>query len=376
MRTVKRVLLTADTVGGVWTYAVELARGLSCHGVRILLATMGAPLSPDQRSEVESISGLDLAESIYRLEWMPEPWDDTRKAGRWLLELEEKASPEIVHLNQYCFGALPFRAPVLMAGHSCVCSWWRAVKGEDAPGEWDRYRAEVTRGLKGASLVIAPSNAMLEALRDHYGNLGNGEVVYNGRSGAGARAGAGTLLNRQAYVFSSGRLWDEAKNMATLEKAACRLPWPVYVAGDIRHPGDATRGSRLSACRLLGKVSSAQMAYWMSNAALYALPALYEPFGLSVLEAAISGCALVLGDIPSLRELWNGAAVFVDPRDDRALGFAIRRMIDEPGWRILMGAKARQRAAEYSASRMVASYLSHYSALTGAGRRLTPAASV
>ncbi len=32
------------------------------------------------------------------------------------------------------------------------------------------------------------------------------------------------------------------------------------------------------------------------------LPARYEPFGLSVLEAALSGCALVLGDIPSLRE--------------------------------------------------------------------------
>ena len=54
-------------------------------------------------------------------------------------------------------------------------------------------------------------------------------------------------------------------------------------------------------------------------AAIYALPARYEPFRLEVLEAAAPGCALVLGDIASLRELWDGAALFVAPDDDRAL---------------------------------------------------------
>ena len=37
----------------------------------------------------------------------------------------------------------------------------------------------------------------------------------------------------------------------------------------------------------------------------------YEPFGLAVLEAAHAGCALVLSDIPTFRELWQGAASFV-----------------------------------------------------------------
>jgi glycosyltransferase involved in cell wall biosynthesis len=161
-----------------------------------------------------------------------------------------------------------------------------------------------------------------------------------------------------------------------LEKAAERIPWPVYVAGDAQRPVDATTATTLSACRLLGKVDSSQMAYWMGNAAVYALPALYEPFGLSVLEAAIAGCALVLGDIPSLRELWNEAAVFVNPRDDGAIASAIRGLMEDQGWRLLMGAKARQRAAEYSATKMVANYLSIYAALAGAGRRSSPAATV
>ena len=35
-----RVLMTADTVGGVWTYALELAGALAPLGVDITLATM------------------------------------------------------------------------------------------------------------------------------------------------------------------------------------------------------------------------------------------------------------------------------------------------------------------------------------------------
>ena len=43
------ILMTTDTVGGVWTHALQLARGLAGHGMRIALATMGAPLTTQQR---------------------------------------------------------------------------------------------------------------------------------------------------------------------------------------------------------------------------------------------------------------------------------------------------------------------------------------
>lgn len=45
------VLMTTDTVGGVWHYSLELARGLALHGVRVALATMGQPISAAQRLE-------------------------------------------------------------------------------------------------------------------------------------------------------------------------------------------------------------------------------------------------------------------------------------------------------------------------------------
>jgi glycogen synthase len=90
------------------------------------------------------------------------------------------------------------------------------------------------------------------------------------------------------------------------------------------------------------------------------LPARYEPFGLGALEAAMSGCALVLGDIETLRELWDGAAVFADPRDDDALLDATMRLIADHDLRRAMAAQALRRVQHYSAAAMVDGYMSAY----------------
>ena len=125
----RHILMTADTVGGVWTYAVELARGLTANGVHVSLATMGAPLSREQRSEVQ-FNDVQVFESSYKLEWMENPWQDVDAAGEWLLDLDDRLQPDLIHLNNYAHGKLDWRAPVLMVGHSCVYSWWRAVHGD------------------------------------------------------------------------------------------------------------------------------------------------------------------------------------------------------------------------------------------------------
>ena len=344
--------MSADTVGGVWTYAVELSRGLAARGVEVVLATMGAPLGADQRREA---AGLTVYESAYRLEWMDEPWEDVAAAGRWLLGLEARLRPDIVHLNGYAHAALPFQAPVLVVGHSCVLSWWRAVKGEDAPPAWDRYRREVRAGLHAAGLVLAPTRAMLESLGRDYGPLRETGVVPNGRAAA-----LFSCREKEPLLFSAGRLWDEAKNLAALEAAAPRLPWPVYVAGENCRPGG---GVRKSSVRMLGRLPSVEIARWLARASIYVLPARYEPFGLSALEAALAGCALVLGDIPSLREVWGDAATYVAPGDADMLEAEVRLLAGDAPLRARMAERARLRALDYTPNRMCAGYLAAYQAL-------------
>jgi glycosyltransferase involved in cell wall biosynthesis len=353
--------MTADTVGGVFVYALELARALASHRIRTTLATMGRLLSRDQRRAAAAVPGLELRESAFRLEWMQEPWRDLERAGDWLLELEVRERPDVVHLNGYVHGALAWRSPVLVVGHSCVLSWWRAVKGEEAPREWARYRDAVREGLQSAELVVAPTRSMLRALDEHYGPLGAVRVVPNGRQASFVAPG-----RKEPFVLCAGRLWDEAKNLPVLDRAAGAIPWPVYAAGETREPAARRRGETRR-LRRLGRLSPADLAHWLSRAAIFAHPARYEPFGLSVLEAALAGCALVLGDIESLRENWDGAALFVDPEDEGLLAEAIRGLcLDAERCRSL-GGLARDRARAFGPGQMSKGYLAAYGWLLSRG---------
>jgi glycosyltransferase involved in cell wall biosynthesis len=349
----RRLLMTADTVGGVWVYALELCRALGPSGVEIALATMGGRLTPAQYSEVQALSHVRLFESSYNLEWMDEPRADVEKAGLWLLGLEQEFRPDVVHLNSYSHGAFPWRARKVIIGHSCVLSWWRAVRQADAPPELDEYSESVMAGLHSADLVIAPSRAMLAALNEHYGPFRRSCVIPNGRSLAGLLAPP-----KQNLIFAAGRLWDEAKNISALVQVAPRLPWPVCLAGEDTHPNGRNQAHR--GVNYAGRLSSQEIVRWYERASIYVLPARYEPFGLSVLEAAIAGCALVLGDIPSLREVWGDAARYVSPDDTDALEKTIRELIDSPETRDALATKARQIAATYTPEKMAADYLNAY----------------
>jgi glycosyltransferase involved in cell wall biosynthesis len=358
-RAIRRVLMTGDAVGGVWTYAVALAAGLSRHDIEVDLAVMGPPPDQAQLGVAARIPGLVVHTWPFKLEWMDGAADDVERSGRWLLALEAERRHDLVHLNGYAHAALPFDAPKVVVAHSCVLSWWRAVHGAPAPADWDAYAAAVTRGLAAADHVIAPSAAMLAALDAHYGpRAARASVVPNGLPPV-----APPRVPKRPLIFSAGRLWDAGKNVAALVAAAPEVPWPIWLAGDTAPdaPGAATPTTdRISH---LGWLAPAQMAEAYDVAAIYALPARYEPFGLTVLEAAQRGCALVLGDIPSLRENWEGAARFVGPDDVPALAGALRDLAADAPARTALARAARRRAARFSARAVCAATLAIYGPL-------------
>jgi glycosyltransferase involved in cell wall biosynthesis len=291
---------------------------------------------------------------------MPDPWRDLEHAGRWLRALERRLAPDLIHLNQYAFGALDFDAPVLIAAHSCVVSWWRAVHGSVPPAEWKRYRNVVRQGLARADWIVAPTRAMLRTLQENHGLRGARSVIPNARSMKRYRPGI-----KEPVVFAAGRLWDAAKNVAALERIAPELPWPIRVAGcniarDVETPDWRNVVS-------LGDLTSTEVSRELARASIYALPARYEPFGLSILEAGLAGCALVLGDIPSLREVWGRAALYVPPDDDEALHACLMRLIADEDLRRSLGQAARARASNFTPERQANAYLEAYSETLAAG---------
>jgi glycogen synthase len=350
----RRVLMTADAVGGVWRYALDLGREIGADGGEVLLAVMGPPPDGDQIAEAARIPGLILVPGDYRLEWMQDPWDDVDRAGAWLVDLARDWLPDVVHLNGFSHGALPWRAPVVVVAHSCVTSWWEAVLGEPAPAAWSEYRRRVRAGVAAADLVVAPTAAMLEALRHHYGPLRRTRVIPNGAAPDAYRVG-----EKGPFALYVGRLWDEAKNVAILVEIAGDLPWPVRLIGETAHPSGRPVET-MTGVELLGPMPHAAVRGWLARAAVYVHPARYEPFGLSVLEAALSGCALVLADLPSLRETWDEAALFAPPDDASALRATLIRVMGERTERRTLSKRALVRARRLTAKRTAFTYQRAY----------------
>lgn len=352
-----RILMTADTIGGVWNFTLQLCEALGDRAT-ILVATMGDETKPHQRDALHAL-GVRLEESMYRLEWMDDPWKDLVRAGEWLLDLQAVFQPDIIHLNTYVHGTLPWSSPVLMVGHSCVCSWWEAVYGTAPPPEWSQYRQRVGLGLRSADLVAAPTRAMLQCLTDCYGELPNARTIHNGLA-----MPAKSAVTKEPLVLTAGRAWDQAKNVLALFDVAREVPWPTYVAGSTTDPTGYTYD--LATLRQLGVLEPRELHRWMEGAAIYAAPARYEPFGLAILEAAQRRCALVLGDIPSLRELWHDAALFVAPDDREALRDALLTLIKDEALRRDLAERAFMRAHDYTPERMADAYLRAYAELAGA----------
>lgn len=354
-----KILMTTDTVGGVWNYSLTLCDALMRHGVEVTLATMGAALTRDQRDEISAV-GVDYFESQFKLEWMDQPWEDLHRAGQWLLDLHRLVRPDLIHLNSYVHAALPWAAPTVVVGHSCVLSWWRGVKRAQPGASWNRYCHEVRWGLRSADLVVTPTEAMLTALRDCYGWIPHTHVIPNGRDPSVFTPG-----KKEHIVLTAGRMWDEAKNLRAVQRVAPALPWPVYVAGDTATNGASGTGPGIAEAsgtnlQFLGRLSTRQLAKWMARTAIYVHPARYEPFGLSILEAAMSGCALVLGDIPPLREIWQDDAIYVEPDDIDALKRVVQELIVDDERRPILAQRARERAMQFTAQEMARRYLDAY----------------
>jgi glycogen(starch) synthase len=351
-----RVLMTTDAVSGVWDYCVRLAGALQRYDVQIALATMGPAPSERRRAELQPLPHVQLYESTFQLEWMPDPWDDVDRAGMWLLDLRDRFQPDVVHLNHYTHAALHWSVPVLVVAHACVCSWFEAVRQCPATPDWDEYRWRVRHALRRADLVTAPTAAALQTLARYHGPFRAGAPIYSGYDPV--EEDVPDEESTRDVVLCAGRLWDPARNIAVLDRAAQDICRPVFAAGAT----DGPDGQRIALKNLqaLGRLDQAQLRQWYRRTAVFVQPSLYEPCGQAALEAGRAGCALVLSDIPSLREVWSDAAVFVPPRDHQALAREVNRLLADDGTRQQYGRCACEKARTYTLRRMAESYYRDY----------------
>lgn len=363
----RRVLMSTDAMGGVWTYALELARGLEGLGIDTHLAVLGPAPSSSQRHEARRIRRLEVSITGLPLDWTACSEAALAEVPAALKAMAVRGGADLVHLNAPAHaGSEPWPLALAVAAHSCVGTWWRSMYRTPLPADL-AWRARCTgAGLAIADTIIAPSHSFARALVDAYGAALPVVAVRNGRHGARATAG-----REKRYLLTAGRLWDRAKDVATIDAAARMSGAVIHAAGPVCGPNGERAGFPHLA--MLGDLGAGELARWYDSTAVFVSASRYEPFGLAVLEAAQAGAALVLSDIDTFRELWDGAALFFAAGDARALAAALDRLRTDEPLRRQFGGRAKARARHWSADQMIAATLGAYThALRAFAERQSP----
>jgi len=357
------VLITSDTLNGNWTYTRELVSGLITRGLRVTLVSFGEIPLPEQTAWMERLHGLTYHPTAFRLDWMEEGREDFADASDYLCSLVRDTRPDVFHSNHLCYGALPADIPRVVVAHGDLITWWKAAHGREPKNSvWLRwYRQTISEGLASASAVVAPNEWLLGAMRSCYGSGAREQVIHNGRNPIFFNP----YLTKEDTVLAVGRLLDPAKQVNLLIQQTHAVPVCIVgdeqpatnspVRADVRfQDGDA-------GVTLRGPQSESQMRVLYSKASIFAGTSRYEPSGITILEAALSRCALVLNDIPSLRELWGNAALYFATNDAESLADTVRLVSEDTELRRNFANRAFQRAREcFNAHRMTDNYIQLY----------------
>ncbi len=382
------VLVTADSLSGSWTYARELVTGLVTRGVRVTLVSFGEIPMPEQTSWMDHLHGLDYRPTAFRLEWMQEAEEDLAESSAFLAMLVRELRPDILHLNQFCYGNLAVDVPRVVMAHGDLITWKNAVHGHaindrvindrvmndrvkyaqarrpDPSLTW--YRNTVADGLAAADAVVAPSAWMLERISVSYGRPRRAEVIYPGRNPIFFNP----YVSKDDCVLAVGRLVDASKQVFLLTQqpysvpvcivgAEHTVPVPrIPIRADVKVDTDQT------SVAIRGPQTEAQLRALYSRAAIYAATARYEPLGMAALEAAFSRCAIVANDIPSFREIWGDAALYFRTNDGASLADKIRLLNADRPMRRAYAEMAYTRARErFTTKRMIDDCLQLYRSL-------------
>ncbi|MGY4158490.1 glycosyltransferase involved in cell wall biosynthesis [Bradyrhizobium sp. USDA 4461] len=345
------VMMTTDAVGGVWSFSCTLATALVSMGADVHLVTLGPPPSPEQRRMLRDFR-VHLIETDLALEWQDPGGIDVPNAKRVLAGLESHIRPDVIHLNSFREASFEWTAPTIVVAHSCANSWALACNDTAWLNDpaWRHYTRAVRQGLNAANSWVSPSRALQQVIHELYCPSAPGVVIWNGT------LPTSLPTPKRAFLLAAGRFCDRAKNLSAVVELARGLEWPVLMAGP-------TLSEVPAGPIWLGSLDYDALQARMKQAAIFVSFALYEPFGLAALEAASAGCALVLSDIPTFRELWDDAALFVDPADQRELNCTVRRLCADYDWRARLQHAAYERSRRYSLAQMAGAYHDLYAAL-------------
>jgi glycosyltransferase involved in cell wall biosynthesis len=362
------VLVTTDTLSGVWTYTRELVTGLISRGARVTLVSFGDIPEPEQTAWMDKLQRLEYRPTAFRLDWMQEGQEDFKDSSAYLAALVKERNPDLLHLNHPCYGSLAVETPRIVVAHGDLINWWKAVHGhEPKETQWlRRYRERLEEGLRAANVVVAPTVWMLDSIRSCYMSSRcswrQNAIIYHGRNPVSFNP----YGKKDDSVLAVGRVLDPGRQIGLLTQYNHRLPISIVASESSAQPGipirtDVKAAIDETSVSLKGCQTEAQMRALYGRSMIYVAPSRYEPFGITAVEAALSRCAIVANDIPSHREVWGNDALYFHTNDASNLASVLQRLNEDRELCRTYANRAFRRAHEcFTAKQMIDGYAELY----------------
>jgi glycosyltransferase involved in cell wall biosynthesis len=242
--------------------------------------------------------------------------------------------------------------------------------------------------VRGARLILTPSRSTRDDVVRILGvDAGRVRVIpYAASPGFRPTAGDHSRLERlygarAPYFLYVGTL-EPRKNLVRALRAFARIAPGLpdhrlllvgqrgWKCRDILR--EAARPDLASRVVMAGYVPEEDLAALYSGATAFLYPSLYEGFGLPVIEAMACGAPVLTSRSSSLAEIADGAALLVDPLDERAIAAGLDALARDGALRAHLRSRGLARAATYSWDRTGRETVAAYREVTNDGRRGRP----
>lgn len=266
----------------------------------------------------------------------------------------------------------PARVPVVTTVHDLDALDYPELH----PDRSSRDLRSLVATLGRATMVIAVSNHVAGSLRSRGLVAKQVAVVPNGVTRLPDPV---TPPLREPYVLAVGELmprkgFDILLSAFARSARAVRDGYRLVIVGPrgIAAPRLDDLCGRLgltSRVLFTGPVGDAELAGYYTAAAAVCVPSRAEGFGLPLLEAMAAGCPAVASDLPVLREVSGGHALFVPVGDEPAWALALERILSDEVLARELRSKGKDWANRFTWDRAAAETVAVYEqALAAAGR--------
>lgn len=213
------------------------------------------------------------------------------------------------------------------------------------------YKTVFRRGVRNATKIIVPSFSVKNELEGVYPKTkGKIEVVYEGvdeKFKKKTRQESNLLAKYQIkrpFVIYTGSVYPH-KNIESLlqaiklingtnnsQKANQKIMLVISCARSVfweRLSGQIEKQKLGGLVKMAGFIKDEELAFLYGQASCFVFPTLSEGFGLPGLEAMAAGLPVVCSNIPVLKEVYNGAALYFNPKDPKEIAQKILSIIND-----------------------------------------------